>query len=65
MKNIKYNIYKVITRAWDKKSEMYKVGDKFESLEEAAEWINNNIGTHDELTYFSEYTILPVYKIEE
>lgn len=60
----KWNIYKVLTTAWEDLSKLYKVKSGFDSQEEAYEWLEENMG-NDNLTYFSEYTILPIYKMEE
>ena len=61
----KWNVYKVLTHAWDELVKLYKIESGFDSQEEAIEWLEENSNDHEKLTYFSEYTILPVYKMEE
>ena len=62
---VRWNIYKVLTHAWDEQVKLWKVKSGFDSQESAIQWLENNINSHNELTYFSEYTILPIYKLEE
>lgn len=65
MTKVRWNIYKVLTHAWDELAKLYKVKGGFDSQESAIQWLEDNINSHEKLTYFSEYAILPIYKIEE
>ena len=62
---VRWNIYKVLTHAWEDQAKLYKVGGNFDSQADAIQWLEDNINTHDKLTYFSDYTVLPIYKFEE
>lgn len=57
---IQYTIYNILTKAWDEQARLYKIKGGFDSKEDAILWMNDN---KQELTSFSEYTILPIYKV--
>lgn len=57
---IQYAIYNILTKAWDEQVRLYKIKGEFNSMEDAIQWMNDN---KPELTSFSEYTILPIYKV--
>lgn len=64
MMKVRWNIYKVLTHAWDEQAKLWKVGSSFNTQEEAIQWLEENINSNN-LVYFGEYTILPIYKLEE